>query len=948
MSHNKDSSSPSLLKSLIRFRFKKNILHDEKDDNSNKDNSNSDSSNSGNSTSTSESDLGNRACSNNNKVKKSDFEGDDDNDNDSCKSVENMNIIRKKKRLKIEDDSEDDTKGEASSVTAAASNDSDDESELVIVRKKKRLKIDDSLVSTSLNCDKVQSGSKSSDVSKNNVQKNIKDFLFKKQSSSNSVNNSSQSSKKINGMLESSDSRSSDNSDKSSKQEKQGTDDSGSDNEGIKSNTAPSISSSCSTKNDGSDEENVDDKIKKNLKKKKKSKKKTHDGIDAIIKESSVYDSDADSDEEVSNIMTGMKAKVFEFLNAAPEVELNEVKCTHKKIKALIEARPFNGWKHLVNTCEYNRSIGTDILNAVQDLLTARAVLADLMSRCELIAKKTENAVARGATNITEQPSLLTSCFQLKSYQMVGLNWLAVMHSQKISGILADEMGLGKTVQVIAFLAHLKEKGFSLKNCPHVIIVPTSTLENWSNEFERWCPNMKVVQYYGSQEERKYKRYNWIKYGFGDTEVVLSTYQVVSGSYEDKKLFRVVQLHYAIFDEGHMLKNMNSQRFENLFRINAKYRLLLTGTPIQNSLLELISLLMFVMPDMFATRTDYIKYLFEKRTKVQDKVKFERENVENVKRIMKPFMLRRLKQDVLQDLPTKTISLVECSLTESQAAKYYELLDQLQQSTSDPSLRTGNSYLGMFTDLRRMANHPLLLRYLYDDDKLSEMAKLLSSDSTFKENDEEKIYEDISYKSDHELHRLSLSHKCLKNYSLPDSVFLDSGKFNKLDELLPDLKSNNHRLLIFSQFIFVLDILEEYLRIRDYTYLRFDGSTSVFERQQLIDLYNMDENIFVFLLTTKSGGMGINLTSADTVIINDVDFNPYNDKQAEDRVHRMGQTRDVTIIRFYSKGTIEEAIMKIAQEKANLGQDLTAVNEDEAVEQKDMVSLLHSVLGLKA
>lgn len=907
MSSAGDSPSPSLLQSLKRFRFKKkNVLTDDEDKEEN---------------STS---LSNGiSCSSEQKRKEK--SSDDENE---------LVIIRRKKRLKIDnsEDSVDDCR-----VVKNVGSDSDD-SETINSKKFKRLKFFNASASSSSNCDRKETGEV-----KKPVQKDIK-FFFQKQT----IDKNNDSS---NSRLESSNENSSSQSNDQFKNSKN-------DEHSTKVATSPSCSSRSNdqlkkSENYASNDELMDspscsnnaeetNDVKKKKKKNKKRKKK-NESDDETYFEGNVYDSDA-SDDEVTDDLTGMKGKVFEFLNSAPEEELKEIRCTQKKIKAFIDARPFRGWKHLVYTCEENRSIGTDILNATQNLLTSRKVLADLMHRCERIAKKTERAIADGATNITKEPSILSPGFQLKSYQMVGLNWLAVMHSQKISGILADEMGLGKTIQVISFLAYLKEKGLAIKNCPHLIVVPSSTLDNWCNEFERWCPGMIIAQYYGSQDERRHLRINWVSNGFNDVEVILSTYQVISGAYEDKKLFRVVNLHYAVFDEGHMLKNMNTMRYENLFKINSKHKLLLTGTPIQNSLLELMSLLMFVMPEMFASRRDFIKYLFEKKNKVtvQDQVKFERENVEVAKRIMKPFMLRRLKVDVLKDLPKKTTVITECPMVESQAIKYAELVEEFKNSAAGES--TSVSHLAMFTDLRRLANHPLLLRYLFKDDQLSEMANLLAGDYDYKENEADKILEDLSYMSDHQLHKLSKSYKCLKKFGLPDPVFLESGKIAKFDELLPDLKAKNHRLLIFSQFIFVLDLLEEYLRIREYTFLRIDGSTPVYERQQLIDLYNTDMEIFIFLLTTKAGGMGINLTSADTVIINDVDFNPYNDKQAEDRCHRMGQTRDVKIIRFVSKGTIEEKIFKVAQEKTTLGHEVTTENDTE--EQKNMLSLLNSALGL--
>ncbi|RZF34532.1 hypothetical protein LSTR_LSTR013246 [Laodelphax striatellus] len=687
-------------------------------------------------------------------------------------------------------------------------------------------------------------------------------------------------------------------------------------------------------------------KVSKKKKKKKIQSDDDDDGDgDAMINER-VYnsDSDSDADQEVSATVTGVKAKVLDFLNTASEEEISEIKYSLKKVKALFAVRPFKDWQHLVEVVESNKDIGTGILNATQELISARSVLSNLMSRCEVISERTKRAVEAKATNITTQPSILNSEMQLKSYQMVGLNWLAVMHNQGLNGILADEMGLGKTIQVIAFLAYLKEQNLSKPNTPHLIVVPSSTIDNWINEFEKWCPGMIVCQYYGSVDERRSIRIQWLKHGVEDIDVILATYKIVGGSFDDRKLFRLLKLHYVIFDEGHLLKNMNTQLYDVLFRINAENKLLLTGTPIQNSLLELMSLLVFVMPKMFGEKLSCIKFIFDKRDKaIVDKLKFDKENIAKAKKVMMPFILRRLKADVLQDLPSKTSTVLECPMLESQEAQYKELL---QDAKDNAAKEESYCNMSVMTQLRRLANHPLCMRYIITDTQVEQIAKLLASNPDYKDKNLEKITDDLLWMSDHEIHQLVEKYNCPKKYLLPDSVFPLSGKFAKLDELLPELKANDHRVLIFSQFCFVLDLYEKYLKLRQHSYLRIDGSTAVMDRQQLIDEFNEDPSIFVFLLTTKSGGMGINLTSADTVIINDVDFNPYNDKQAEDRVHRMGQKREVNIIRLISKGTIEEIIYKVAQEKSRLGKDLTNDEEDDVESKETILNILRSALDI--
>ncbi|KAH9632929.1 hypothetical protein HF086_002751 [Spodoptera exigua] len=519
------------------------------------------------------------------------------------------------------------------------------------------------------------------------------------------------------------------------------------------------------------------------------------------------------------------------------------------------------GDKKKVEKFNSNKTLSTELLNSTQELLTTRNNIQRLMKKCVVLAQQLESAVAAGAGRL-KQPAILHESLKLAPYQLVGLNWLAVLHKQGVSGILADEMGLGKTVQVIAFLAHLKETGQARGT--HLIVVPASTLDNWSSELSRWCPALRVSKYYGHPEERRQLRIQYAR-GLDD---VYNGEQLPGGAQN-------VPHHSDAL--RYLRRGTHAQEYVHAA---SKHRLLLTGTPLQNNLLELMSLLCFVMPHMFSGKTDDLKSLFQKNAKSKttknaegkqeaDELPFEQSQITQAKRIMKPFVLRRLKRDVLQDLPKKTNHRELCPMSERQGILYKNLIASF--SAKDGS--------------------------------------------------------------------------CIQSYSLPEHLILDSGKFQKLDEMLPRLKEGGHRVLVFSQFTMMLDILEPYLTIRRHRYLRLDGSTAVTDRQELIDQYN-NEDIFVFLLSTKAGGLGINLTAADTVIIHDIDFNPYNDKQAEDRCHRMGQTRPVTIYRLLSCGTIEEGIYQVAQEKLNLEKHVTGDDDNDKTEQKNVVRLLSAALGL--
>ncbi|XP_024941771.1 SWI/SNF-related matrix-associated actin-dependent regulator of chromatin subfamily A containing DEAD/H box 1 homolog isoform X2 [Cephus cinctus] len=664
-----------------------------------------------------------------------------------------------------------------------------------------------------------------------------------------------------------------------------------------------------------------------------------------------VFDSDDDSDVEISNDLTGDKKGVLEFMQSALVSELLLMsQCSQKKAQAIVAARPFHSWRELVEKFQTHKYLDTELLNSAQVLLATRHVVETLMKKCLRLSTNMERAVAAGSSTVTQQPKGLSAGLTLAPYQMVGLNWLAVLHAQNVNGILADEMGLGKTIQVIAFLTYLQEAGLTDdKLGPHLIVVPSSTMENWSNELERWSPGLKVVQYYGSQDERKEMRMGWRNGDLDDVDVILTTYNLVSSTPEERRLFRVMPLQYVIFDEAHMLKNMGTIRYENLVRINAKHRILLTGTPLQNNLLELMSLLIFVMPSMFAGKQADLKSLFSKNSKISadkkdgDQPQFEQEQVKNAKKIMKPFVLRRLKSQVLRDLPPKSDKVIHCPLIEKQRNMYENLVAEFSAEADQNNEVNG---IGMMMQLRKLANHPLLIRDYYNEKKLKLISKRLAKDPGYKQKNPNYVFEDLLWMSDYQINQLSRTYKSLAGLGLPQELIPKAGKLQKLDELLPEFKSEGHRVLIFSQFTMVLDILEEYLTIRGHSFLRMDGQTPVTERQAMIDEYTSDNSIFIFLLSTRAGGLGINLTSADTVIIHDLDFNPYNDKQAEDRCHRVGQKKPVTIIRLLGQDTIEEGMYQIAQEKLHLEQQITGNEESENTDKRSVLKLLKMTLGL--
>uniref|UniRef100_A0A8B9S7D0 DNA helicase n=2 Tax=Apteryx TaxID=8821 RepID=A0A8B9S7D0_APTOW len=667
---------------------------------------------------------------------------------------------------------------------------------------------------------------------------------------------------------------------------------------------------------------------------------------DSASEGGSSLDEDYSSSDEVME--DGYKAKILNFLQDASASELTLIpQCSQKKAQKIIALRPFNSWEALFTKMTKTTGLSEDIVWNCKILLKERDVVLKLMNKCEDISNK----LTKQVTKITEdgecgwnieQPSILNQSLELKPYQKIGLNWLALLHKHGLNGILADEMGLGKTIQAIAFLAYLYQEG---NKGPHLIVVPASTLDNWIREVNLWCPELNVLFYYGSQEDRKHLRVD-INNKVVDFNVIVTTYNCAISSSDDRSLFRRLKLNYAIFDEGHMLKNMSSVRYQHLMTINAKNRLLLTGTPVQNNLLELMSLLNFVMPHMFSSSTSEIRRMFSSKTKsAEEQSIYEKERIAHAKQIIKPFILRRVKDEVLKQLPPKKDLIELCAMSEKQEQLYCDLLNKLKKTINS---NEKNSDMGnVMMQLRKMANHPLLHRQYYTTDKLRTMSALMLKEPTHCDANPDLIFEDMSVMTDFELHLLCKQYSHVSDFKLDMDQILDSGKFRTLERILSDLKEKGDRVVLFSQFTMMLDILEVLLKHRQLRYIRLDGKTQISERIHLIDQFNTDMGIFVFLLSTKAGGLGINLTSANVVILHDIDCNPYNDKQAEDRCHRVGQTREVQVIKLISKGTIEESMLKISQQKLKLEQDMTAADSgEEGTIPADIATLLKASLGL--
>ncbi|BFZ63591.1 DNA-dependent ATPase fun30 [Saitoella coloradoensis] len=589
-------------------------------------------------------------------------------------------------------------------------------------------------------------------------------------------------------------------------------------------------------------------------------------------------------------------------------------------------------------------------------------VIEDIPEVVEVDGEKvTLQPVKRAKTGyMLEQPRSMAEDVKLKDYQLTGLNWLTLLYEKKLSGILADEMGLGKTCQVISFLTHLFDSG---KRGKHLIVVPGSTLENWLREFQRFSPDMVVEPYYGTQKEREEMRVGLE--GRDDWHVLVTTYNIATGAKPDRSFLRQFKFDVCVYDEGHMLKNSMSNRYTHLMALKAKFRLLLTGTPLQNNLQELISLLSFMLPSLFEENKEALQSVFKIKPAAggDDAAAnlLSKERITRARTMMTPFILRRKKQQVL-DMPDKFHKVEYCELADGVQKEIYAELDAASKAAAlakatnaklPRAQKKAGDVTNHFMNLRKAANHPMLFRRRYNDKTLRKMANQIMNEDVYKDNNEEYIYEDMTYMSDFELHNLCGKFRTIRRFQLDEQTWMEAGKVEKLKDMLPTMKANGDRILLFSQFTSMLDILEKILTTLNITFMRLDGQTKVEERQAMIDEFHEDEDVTVFLLSTQAGGFGINLACANVVILYDCSYNPHNDKQAEDRAHRFGQKRDVRVVRLITKGTIEEKIHALANTKLALDESVSAGagGEDDAAAEEAGASLVAKMMmedyGLK-
>ena len=880
--------------------------------------------------------------------------------------------------------------------------------------------------------------------------------------------------------------------------------------------------------------------------------------------------------EDVNNLILKQRQKAVEF-----DQNLNKIRKTlgGEEVKIQNNLFTINQNKNQKTSQINNINNSNNLQNKQQNIESKINLSSEIKSNQILNEQNEENQIDRldkpiinnSSSQLIEVPKSFRG--ELKEYQLKGLRWLDNLFEQGINGILADEMGLGKTIQVISFLAHLSED----KNNwgPFLVIAPNATLYNWQQELNRFCPSLKVLPYWGALRERKTLR----KF-FNSSQLYIksSSFHVCITSYQlvvcDEKVFHKVNWNYMILDEAQAIKNIASQRWNTLLSFNCRNRLLLTGTPIQNSMSELWALLHFIMPNLFDSHEQFQEW-FSKDIEAhsQDKGELNQEQLKRLHKILKPFMLRRVKKDVEHEIGPKKEIEIKCVMTEKQKKLYNSIKEKLS-NISDLFLTTDSKFkvtnlMNLVMQFRKVCNHPELFErnfgkvpftfkdlvnenigksvfnflngdvylrinnysvinfilpkmifdlcfglynrrnyipnklYIYNRDNFDEcyyennkstykdlfnfipllnfptfqfkqilntdllinhitlihyFSQLYIKNKYYKENSFPKqkislfITSNLFFKNNlsqisisnlphlsfssileqkNSLNNYLLIHRCYipkaisftprllssnrqteiyqnnfnhnlqinkilygQNYNqynisinkklnslynkialsqsekfpngllsnlfskigftqieLPsfERLISDCAKLKALDDLLKQLYKENHRVLIFCQMTHMIDILEEYMSKRKYSYFRMDGSTQIADRRDMINEFQTNDKIFAFLLSTRAGGLGVNLTGADTVIFYDNDWNPTMDAQATDRAHRIGQTKTVYVYRLVTKGTVEERILKRAKQKQNVQTTVYSGGAFKAdiFKQNDIVELLYSEEDMK-
>ncbi|XP_064461716.1 lymphocyte-specific helicase-like [Ornithodoros turicata] len=530
------------------------------------------------------------------------------------------------------------------------------------------------------------------------------------------------------------------------------------------------------------------------------------------------------------------------------------------------------------------------------------------------------------------QPSLFTGGI-LRPYQVEGFNWLKLLHENGVNGILGDEMGLGKTAQVLALLAHLKERRI---HGPFLIIAPLSTAPQWVAEAKRFVPSLSTLLYHGPQ-----RRANHSPKQLEKVNLVVTSYEVAM---RDASHFANVRWRFLVVDEGHRLKNPSCHLAKTLHLLRTDGRLLLTGTPLQNSLAELWALLHFLLPEIFSD-LDAFQSWFDVGALSSggdgEALIVAQEQKDHViatmHEILRPFLLRRTKEEVCLQIPQKKEVTVWAPMSPLQEQYYSACINhsiELLLTGKDKHNRPSSTELNIAGRPRRSAAKSICYTEPpeLDLDRLEEEVGPTADSQANSEQKEEQKKQEVTailrFSGEKNLLmdlRKICSHPYLVRCPLEDGLIPRdealveaSGKLRLLDAMLLQLRKRGHKVLLFSQMTHMLDLLEEYCCLRNFQYCRLDGNTSAEDRVDQIRLFNEDSRKFIFLLSTRAGGLGLNLTAADTVVLFDSDWNPQSDAQASARCHRIGQTRPVIIYRLVVRGTVDQRMVEMATAKRKL------------------------------
>ncbi|KAG7450799.1 uncharacterized protein BT62DRAFT_1045760 [Guyanagaster necrorhizus] len=514
-------------------------------------------------------------------------------------------------------------------------------------------------------------------------------------------------------------------------------------------------------------------------------------------------------------------------------------------------------------------------------------------------AKVDYYAVAhRISEKVTRQPSILVGG-TLKEYQLKGLQWMVSLYNNRLNGILADEMGLGKTIQTISLISFLIE--VKRQRGPYLVIVPLSTMTNWSGEFAKWAPSIRTVSYKGNPAQRRALQGDL---RVGQFQVLLTTYEYII---KDRPHLSKLKWLHMIIDEGHRMKNTQSKLSQTLTTYyHTRYRLILTGTPLQNNLPELWSLLNFVLPKIFNSVKSFDEWFNTPfaNSGTGDKIELNEEEalliIRRLHKVLRPFLLRRLKKDVESELPDKVEKVIKVRMSALQSQLYKQMKKHKMIADGKDAKGKSGGVKGLSNELmqlRKICQHPFLFESVEDKVNPSQI--------------------------------------------IDDKLIRTSGKIELLSRVLPKFFAADHRVLVFFQMTKVMDIMEDFLKMMGWKYLRLDGGTKTEERASYVQMFNAKDSEYkVFILSTRAGGLGLNLQTADTVIMN-----PHADLQAQDRAHRIGQTRAVLILRFITEKSVEEAMYQRARYKLDIDDKVIQAGRfDNKSTQEEQEEFLRSIL----